>query len=148
MVYYSSPLTVSLIVHLGEGIAMLAETLTVPWSVEIGLVQGLLSSIDELNSFRRCASNLNWADPDERTVFIVKTSCDFLRCEPFKLAPGLAEIHRIKTSQCNWRPACQRINRQTQYILSPVAICLIYHILLTDANHGPGTLLRGWKFRA
>lgn len=80
MVYYSSSLRVPLVVHLREDIAVLAKVLTVPWSVEFGLVQGLLGAIDQLDSFRRCAGNLIRASSKDRTVLFMKASCGFLRC--------------------------------------------------------------------
>lgn len=80
MVYYSSPLPVPLVVHLSEDIAVLAEVLSVPRSVELRLVQGLLGAIDELDSFRRCAGNLIRAGSEDRTILFMKTSCGFLRC--------------------------------------------------------------------
>ncbi|KAK5634285.1 hypothetical protein RRF57_009999 [Xylaria bambusicola] len=80
MVDYPSPLPVPFIVHLCEGIPVFAEILSVPRSVEVRFVQGLLGAIDELDSFRRCAGNLVRADSEDMTIFFMKTTCGLLRC--------------------------------------------------------------------
>lgn len=67
-------LRVRLVVDLGEGVAVLAEVLTVPGGVEVGLVEGALRAVDGLDGVGIRAGDLVRGDSNQGAVFLVKCS--------------------------------------------------------------------------